>query len=179
MLGLDISTSTIGYCVVESDDLSIVEMGHFSLKKVEGLFNKVDVGTDLIRRMMARLDVKRACVEESVQAFTMGMSSAQTILLLAKYNALISYHVRNHLGDANLTWVKPGEARRTCGLVLTTKKKAGGASQKQQVYEQLTSPTGLLSHIVFPLTKTGKPKSENFDEADAFVVAYHGAVKSK
>ena len=106
------------------------------------------------------------------------MSSAATIILLAKFNALISYHVRNHLGDANLFYVKPTEARKTCSLVMTTKAKAGGKSQKEQVFEQLTAPNGLLSHVKFELTKTGKQKPENYDRADAFVVAYHGAVKA-
>lgn len=179
VLGLDISTQTIGYAVVESDDRSIVELGHISLKNVEGLFNKVDYVVPKIAGLITGHAVSKAYVEEAVQMFTKGMSSAQTILTLAKFNALISYHVRNHLGDANITWVKPGEARKTCGLVMTTKAKAGGASQKEQTFSQLTAPNGLLSHITWEMTKTGKVKPESYDRADAFVVAYHGAVKSK
>ena len=185
VIGLDLSTSTIGYCVIETHapfrpkvDYAIVEMNHFSLKNVEGLFNKVDIGFDAILKVMIRLGVQQAYIEEPVQAFTPGMSSAATIILLAKFKALISYHVRNHLGDANLFYVKPTEARKTCSLVMTTKAKAGGKSQKEQVFEQLTAPNGLLSHVKFELTKTGKQKPENYDRADAFVVAYHGAVKA-
>ena len=135
VIGLDLSTSTIGYCVIETHapfrpkvDYAIVEMNHFSLKNVEGLFNKVDIGFDAILKVMIRLGVQQAYIEEPVQAFTPGMSSAATIILLAKFNALISYHVRNHLGDANLFYVKPTEARKTCSLVMTTKAKAGGKS---------------------------------------------------
>jgi len=179
ILGLDISTTTIGYCVIESDDNSIVELGHISLKNIEGLFNKVDVAVPKIAALMVGLAVSKTYVEEAVMMFSTGMSSAQTILTLAKFNALISYHVRNLLGDANLTYVKPTEARKTCGLVMTTKAKAGGKGQKEQVYSQLTAPNGLLSHIQFPVTKTGNPKPENYDQADAFVVAYYGGIKSR
>lgn len=179
ILGLDLSTTTIGYCVVESDDLTIVELGHISLKNVEGLFNKVDFAVPKIAALMVGLNVSKACVEEGVMMFTAGMSSAQTILTLAKFNALVSYHVRNQLGDANVTWVKPTEARKTCRLVMTTKAKAGGKSQKEQTFEQLTAPNGLLSHVKWDLTKTGNLKPESYDRADAFVVAYHGAVKAR
>ncbi len=179
ILGLDISTLVIGFCILESSDRSIVELGHISLKTVEGLFNKVDVAVPQIATLLVGHNVSKCWVEEPVMMFSAGMSSAQTILTLAKFNALVSYHARNQLGDANITWVKPNEARKTCGLLMTTKAKAGGKGQKQQVYEQLTAPNGMLSAIPFPLTRTGKPKSENMDEADAFVVAYHGAVKSK
>jgi hypothetical protein len=179
ILGLDVSTTTIGYCVMESDDRSIVELGHISLKNVEGLFNKVDFAVPKIAALIVAHNVSKTYVEEGVQMFTTGMSSAQTILTLAKFNALISYHVRNQLGDANLAWVKPNEARKSCGLILTTKAKAGGKSQKEQTFDQLTAPNGLLSHVKFELTKTGKQKPENYDRADAYVVAYHGAAKAR
>ncbi len=179
VIGLDISTSVIGYCVMESDDLSIVEMGHVDLKKVNGLFNKVDAAVPRIVGLVAGLNVSMAYVEESVMMFSPGMSSAQTIITLAKFNALVSYHVRNQLGDLNVLWVKPTEARKTCGLVMTTKAKAGGKSQKEQTMLQITAPGGLLSHITFPLTRTGNPKPENYDEVDAFVIAYHGATKTR
>lgn len=175
ILGLDLSTSCCGYCVIESDDRSIVELGHISLKNVEGLFNKVDFVVPKITALMIGLNVSKCYVEEAVMMFTMGMSSAQTILTLAKFNALISYHVRNQLGDANVAWVKPNEARKTCGLLMTTKKKAGGLSVKEQCFNQLSAPNGLLSHIRWDMTKTGKVKPESFDRADAFVVAYFGA----
>lgn len=179
VLGLDISTSVIGYCVIESDDRSIVELGHISLKNVEGLFNKVDFAVPNIAAILVGHNVSKCYIEEPVQMFTAGMSSAHTILTLAKFNALVSYHVRNQLSDANTFFVKPNEARKTCGLIMTTKAKAGGLSVKEQCFNQLTASNGLLSHVKWDMTKTGKPKPENFDRADAYVVAYHGAAMSK
>lgn len=178
MLGLDLSTSCVGYCVLESSDLSIVELGHISLKKIDGLFNKVDSVVPKILVILDSLNVDRCVIEESVQAFTPGFSSAHTILTLAKFNALVSYGVRKQLGDANISFVKPGEARKTCDLVMTTKKKAG-VGQKEQTFQQLTAPNGLLSHITWDMTKTGKVKPESYDRADAFVVAFHGATKQR
>jgi len=179
ILGLDLSTSCVGYCILESTDRSIVELGHISLKNVEGLFNKIDDIVPKVAALLVGHNISKCFIEEPVQMFTMGMSSAHTILTLAKFNALVSYHVRNQLGDANIAFVKPNEARKSCGIILTTKAKAGGASQKEQTFSQLTAPNGLLSHIKWDMTKTGKVKPESYDRADAYVVAIYGAVKTK
>lgn len=179
VLGLDISTSCVGFSLMESNDLSLVQLGHWSLKKQIGLNEKADHISERINELVsARLFDGPVWIEEPAMRFTLGMSSAQTIIMLASFNSIVSYIVHSRF-KLTTHHVKPGEARRTCGLSLTTKAKAGGASQKQQVYEQLTAPSGLLSAVPFPLTKTGKPKLENYDEADAYVVARHGAIHSR
>lgn len=159
--------------------MSLVELGHVSLKKVDGLFNKVDDVVPRIAGIIAENAISKCYIEESVQMFTPGMSSAHTILTLAKFNALVTFHVRNQLTDKNTIYVKPLEARQTCGVILTTKAKAGGLSQKEQTFLALTSTGGLLSKVSFPLTKTGKQRPENYDRSDAFVIAYHGATKCR
>jgi hypothetical protein len=175
VLGLDVSTSTVGWAIVESEDMSLIKLGHWSLKKVDGLFHKTDHVLNNLQQLMIVNNVSSPVwIEEPALMFTMGMSSAQTIATLIRINSMISYGIHSNL-KAKVSYVKPGEARRSCNLTLTTKAKAGGKSQKEQVYLQLTAVNGYLSHIKFPLTKTGKPKPENYDETDAYVIARHGA----
>jgi len=110
--------------------------------------------------------------------FTPGMSSAQTISLLIGFNAMVSYGIHLKL-NFDVKHVLPQEARKNCGLILTSKAKAGGASQKEQTHSQLVAANGLLNHIAFPKTKTGKLKPEALDETDAYVIARHGALVTR
>lgn len=179
ILGLDISTSTVGYAIVETDNMSLVALGHWSLKKYNGLLNKADVVLEGVKELLGKHNID-SCVwiEEPVMRFAPGMSSAQTITMLVGFNAMVTYGIHSLLG-LQVKHVKPGDARRSCGLYMTTKAKSGNKSQKEQVYCQLiSSPSGLLANVAFPLTKTQKPKPENYDEADAYVVARHGAIAS-
>lgn len=178
ILGLDISTSVVGFAVVESDDMSLIEIGHIDLKKIlGGLYRKAEIVADKAEQLLLHHGVGVVYVEEPVMRFTPGMSSAQTISMLLKFNAMVSFAI--HLQRHEVIHVTPGDARRTCGLVMTTKKKSGGKSQKEQVYDQLTAKGGLLQFLPWPMTKTNKPKPENYDRADAYVVAYHGAKESR
>jgi len=181
ILGLDISTSVVGYAIVEADDMSLVKIGHIDLKKApKCLYRKADIVVGNLREVCEGLGVERKSVwvEEPVIRFTPGMSSAQTISMLLKFNAMVSYGLWTGW-DREIVHVTPGDARRTCGLLMTTKKKSGGKSQKEQVYDQLTAVGGLLEFLPWPMTKTNKPKPENYDRADAYVVAYHGAKESR
>lgn len=179
VLGLDISTSVVGYAIIETDDMSLVELGHWSLKKHEGLIKKADVVLDALAALFSRHTITAPVwIEEPVMRFTPGMSSAQTISMLIGFNAMVTYGVHSKV-NFDVKHVKPGDARRSCGLTLTTKAKAGGASQKEQAHSQLVAANGLLRGVVFPRTRTGKLKPEALDETDAFVVAYHGALQTR
>lgn len=179
ILGLDISTSTCGYAIVETDDMSLVDIGHWSLKKYTGLLKKADVILDALAVLVVQHAITAPVwIEEPVMRFSPGMSSAQTISMLIGFNAMITYGVHSKI-NFDVKHVKPGDARRSCGLFMTIKAKSGGKNQKEQVYSQLTSQTGYLSKVNFPLTKTGTPKPENYDQADAYVVARHGAIASR
>jgi hypothetical protein len=178
VLGLDISTTTVGWAIVESDDMSLVALGHWSLKKLYGLPPKADHVLEQVAHVINLHGVKGPVwVEEPVMRFTPGMSSAQTISLLIGFNAMVSYGIHLSL-NFDVKHVPPQEARKNCGLTLQSKKKTG-LSQKEQVYNKLTAPGDLLSGVSFPLTKTGKPKPENYDETDAYVVARHGALSRR
>lgn len=178
VLGLDVSTATIGYCVVDSSTKKIVKLGHVRLDKQGDLFSKADFAEKEILKIISSNFVTKCYIEEPVQRFTMGMSSAHTIITLSSFNTLVSYLIRRAIGGNNISHVKPNEARKACGITLTTREKSGGLSQKEQTMQQLIAPDGLLSDVKFAFTKTGKHKPQNYDEADAFVVAFFGALRS-
>ena len=171
---MDLSTTTVGFAVLDTETKATVELGHFSLKKVDGLFEKAEL---VISRLLERCDVlhvDRVWIEEPVSRFTPGMSSAHTIVTLMRFNGVVSYGMWRRFGE--VSYAKPGEARRSCGVTLTTRAKSGGRTQKQQTFDQLTSASGLLSSWSYARKRNGDPKPEAYDEVDAYVIARHGAV---
>src|ERR1700676_5605860 len=98
VLGLDISTSVTGFTVLD-ESLNIIKMGHIDFSKCKTLWEKADLGDARLIELLCEVGPPSAVyVEESLLGFTAGASSAATIMTLAKFNALLSYFVRNRTG---------------------------------------------------------------------------------
>jgi hypothetical protein len=170
LLGLDISTSVIGVCVLD-ETFDIVKLTHVELKNYGDFWAKVDFARKELNRLIDDYSVDEFCVEQILQRFSPGFSSAGTIILLAQFNAIVSLVVRDKLGKSP-TYITSGHARKLCGLKMQSKAKSNGMSHKEQVQDYLIN--GHLKHIDFPKTKTGKLKPFVGDECDAYVLARAG-----
>ena len=90
ILGLDVSTSTTGFCVLNSKGC-VVEIGYISLAKTKELCEKGAVFRENIERICKEHDVKHVFIEEAFQRYGRGMSSARTITRLASFNGIVQY----------------------------------------------------------------------------------------
>ena len=80
ILGLDISTSCTGWCVL--DDMGeILKIGYVDLSKEKCIFGKSKKVKQKIQDMHIDYDIKKIFIEENLQSFRSGFSSAQTISL--------------------------------------------------------------------------------------------------
>jgi len=172
-LGLDVSTANTGIALLEgSVDGShpkILLLTHVELSKVDGFWLKVDA----LRRTLfdCKIDIIRAThvfVEESLQAFRPGLSSANTLMTLAKFNGVVSSVVRDLTG-LTPTPIAATSARKMCGI--SVKK---GSPAKKQVFDRLVGVGGALAHVEFPTKRGGAPKDWAYDEVDAYVIARAG-----
>lgn len=176
VLGLDISTSITGYTILDAE-MNIIKMSHIEFSKCEGLWEKVDLAKSVLDELLAEFPVERVYVEESLMSFSSGLSSAATITMLAKFNALVSYNVRNKVGFDPI-FISAATARKNVGIKLLQKKKCG-LSHKEQSFLWCTTGSGPLAHITFPLTKTGKFKPFVADQVDSYVIARAGCLLNK
>jgi hypothetical protein len=161
-VGLDVSTTCVGVCAVLADDpRAIVRKFAVDLRKIDGLNNKADtVIRTLVGEFIVDYRVVGWFIEENMTYFSSGKSSAQTMLLLGKMNALVAFGVWREFG------IEPKSIN-----VRTARKRLGITGKgKKQVFAAVCS---LLPQEGWE----AKPASMRFDIADAWVVCAGGMGK--
>ena len=98
--------------------------------------------------------------------FRTGMSSAQTITQLMRFNGIVSYIARN-VFHIEPEYIGSAHARKLCGIKL--QRTAIGGPQKEQVFAHMA--THDLKHVVWPQKKSGKTVDWSRDACDAYVIA--------
>ncbi len=184
-IGLDVSTSVTGICVVRNDVLpddkgsNIVIIDHIELKGCDTIWDKADLIKSEFKSIIQRIladdpinVVSCVAVEAALMGFRPGMSSAATISTLQKFNGIVSYIARD-VFHIDPKYIAAAHARKVCGVKLQKTSKCG-KSGKQQVFEHMMSND--LSHVKWPAKKNGNPKDWAYDATDAYVIARAGSV---
>lgn len=176
VLGLDVSTSVTGITVLDDGDMNeprVVHMGHVDFKGCDDLWDKV---TRLENRL---LDVKgdhgpfdAVYIEEALLGFRAGMSNANTITTLVKFNGICGYIVSSKIGRRP-KFVSAPHARKLCGI-RTLSVKSSGVPVKEQVFAWARE--GPFIGREWATTRTGKYQPWNMDEVDSYVIARAGLV---
>ena len=175
ILGLDISTSCTGWSIL-SDDGKLVQMGAINLSRFKTLFSKAEHVAVELSKINFSYDVSSIFIEENLQAFRPGLSSAKTLLTLARFNGVVSYLARKEF-SLDPYYINVNVARKTVGLKIISKKK-GGKPTKEQVLDWSMNKIS----FVWPkkILKSGPRKGLEifdpscFDMADAYVIALAG-----
>lgn len=166
-MGLDASTSVIGVSMVDETQ-QVLLVTHIDLTKCKTLWEKCDLAEKRIAELFNEHRPDVVMIEEALKRFQPGMSSANVISLLLRWNGIVSFFVYRLLGIPPL-YISANEARKLAGVKCTTKAKSGGLSQKEQVVKHMLAHD--LAHITFDITKTGKYQGYVGDQVDAYVLA--------
>jgi hypothetical protein len=187
IIGLDISTSNIGICAIDSEaPLGKKLLGAIGLQlsKTKGLFAKAELFRSSLIEFVSKIgvEVDAIVIEESLQAFRRNMSSAGTIAKLNRFNGIVSYIARSEIG-VPLYAANVVSSRKQIGLKLIKKSPV---NTKDQVLKWVKEHAEMDSFDWPKKTlKSGPSKGEVRDEvfcydiADAFVVAFWGAKNLK
>jgi len=171
ILGLDISTSITGVTVVDkSGEILLCEYWDLRNKnKYPSLFSKADFVENKLQSLKVNRGyiIERIYVEQSLQAFRPGFSSAKTLLTLAKFNGVVSYLCKR-IYNIEPEYIAASSARKLCGI-----KIQRGQKSKEVVLKFLLDNEPRFS-VVY--TKHGNPKPGYYDMADSIVVARAGLV---
>ena len=125
--------------------------------------------------LKSRLPITRILIEENLQAFRPGFSSAKTIVTLARFNGIVTY-LCSEVFDIEPEFMNVNSARKTVGLKIDRKSDQ---STKDQVLDFAKSrildfdwPTrtlksGARKGLVIPADCC-------YDIADAYIIAAAG-----
>ena len=180
ILGLDVSTSCTGWAVFNAAG-EFVDMGSIILTKTPGLYMRAGVVRDVLNDLLIRHPIGKVYIEENLQSFRRGFSSAKTLSTLARFNGIVSL-VAYETFSVEPEHINVNAARKALGVKLI-RKKQGGAPTKQQVFEWVDAD--LLNDQIthqWPIKtlKSGPRKGQQlldpiaYDMADAYVIAKAG-----
>lgn len=173
-MGLDVSTSVTGVCLIDPNSESIIDGAHIlhldriEFKKCKTLWEKADLVAfsfyELSRKYPGDYSV---ALEEPLMGFRTGMSSAATITTLMRFNGIVSYIARD-IFKVDPRYIASSHARKLCGIKLQ-KTSIAGINGKEQVFRHMASHD--LKHVQWPAKKNGEPADWSRDATDAYVIA--------
>ena len=167
ILGLDISTSITGYTIFDGDKLIL--NGAWDTRKYKDFFKKAEFVSEGLREIYAQYgkEIEAVYIEQSLQSFRSGFSSAKTLSTLSRFNGIVSWIIYEHFGITP-EYIAATSARKLCGIKIPKGQKAKPVVLKFLLDNQ--------PGFVIEYTRNGNPKPESYDKADSIVIARAGVI---
>jgi len=163
ILGLDISTSIVGVCVLNDD--KIVHTEYIDMRKIGSFFEKAQKVETVLKEIKKNHNIEYVFIEQALMFFRRGGSTAKTMSVLQRFNGIVSWQ-SYQIFNMEPNYVTPISARSKCGIKVMRGKKA-----KEVVMEHFIKSQEF--EIVY--TRFGNVQKYCYDIADAIVVARAGS----
>ena len=182
ILGLDVSTSVTGVCLLNPDLMPnskgshILYLDRIEFKKCRTLWEKSDLVAAEFDSLRKRFEGKiRVFLEEPLMGFRTGMSSAATITTLMRFNGIVSY-ISREIFKVDPEYIASSSARKLCGIKMK-KTSIAGMSGKEQVFKYMSEHD--LKHVTWPTKKNGAMVDWSRDATDSYCVAKAACILSQ
>lgn len=176
ILGLDVSTRTIGIALFDIETKQLLELTHVSpvikkkeISKIEELFLKCEVFKTKLETYRG-LGITKVVIEEPL----LNSNNVYTIGTLMRFNTLISKEIYDTLGVAP-EFISTYNSRKNAFPFLVQDNGKGkfvlfggyekNADKKVIIWEQVAKRE---PQIIWSYTKNNTMKKENFDMTDAY-----------
>ena len=167
ILGLDISTSIIGATIISSkgEVISSIAWDMRNKNHFPDIFSKYNHVQGEMIDLHAFHKIEHVFIEQSLQMFRSGFSSAKTLSTLSSFNGVVSYLCYREM-NIKPEYIAAPSARKACGITISRGTKA-----KEQVVKFLldNEPSFEVEY-----TKSGNIKPAYYDIADSIVIAKAG-----
>jgi len=162
VLGLDVSSTTVGYSVLSIDNrkVSLMDVGFIKPSKKGTLFERLLLLKKDILSLLKKYNPDEVCIEEIAQ-FIPRKSTANTIIILAVFNRMIG-----------LTVLEETKKEPHYFSVMSIRS---GLKKTKKHPEKFEIPGIVEDYLKIKIPKrikkTGKIADEYYDQADAIAVA--------
>lgn len=181
ILGLDVSTSVTGICIInpdiqpDSNGSHIIYLDRIEFKKCKTLWDKADLTAVAFSELLQKFPGEyRVSIEEPLMGFRTGMSSAATITTLMRFNGICSY-ISREIFKVDPEYISASHARKLCGIKMQ-RTSIAGMNGKEQVFKYMQEND--LSHINWPTKKNRALVDWSRDATDSYVIARAASIKS-
>lgn len=168
ILGLDISTSICGVTILDRNGNVIVN-DYWDLrnkKKFPTLFDKAKFCQEKFIDFNVQYPIEKIFIEAVPVSFMRGgNSSAKTLMLLSKFNGIVSWLCWTTFG-VEIEYIEARAARKLCGIEVKR-----GQNAKEVVVDFLLDN---VKDFVVEYTRYGNLKPGISDKADSLVIAQAG-----
>lgn len=165
-LGLDISTSITGITILDNNGLVVInEVVDMRSKKFTSFFSKAKAVQRRLAQIKNEYNIQKIYIEQSLQAFRPGLSSAQVILTLGKFNGIVSWICYETFGFEP-EYIGASTARKALNI-----KVERGQNAKEVVLKHILE---LETTFKVEYTPKGNPVAGSYDRADSYVIAKAG-----
>ena len=162
ILGLDVSSSKIGYSIIDQDKkLLMCEFKKF--KTSTSLETRALEFHSTLLDLSKKFKISKVMIEAPFVAFGGGRSSAQTVATLQRFNGMISLLVPI-VFDMESEMITPAAARKKQGI-----KVPRGENTKKIIIEWVSQT--YPNDFIVELTRHGNPRPGTDDMADSVLVA--------
>ena len=162
ILGIDVSTSKIGYCVVDTQQ-NLKEVNFLKFKDGTLEERAQQFSLKELRRLKYTYNITHIRIEAPFTMFSGGKTTAGTMSKLQRFNGMISVLCYVMFGMLP-TLVPSRSARSKCGI-----KIPRGENTKKKIIEWVEQK--YPKDFIVELTRHGNPKPGTDDMADSIVVA--------
>lgn len=170
VLGIDVSTSCTGFAFVDEVG-KLIEASFVELSNYDNIFDKANVVKKEIERYYSKYKIEVVAIEENLSSFRRGLSSAHTLITLARFNGIACY-MSYVVTGTHPAIIPVNEARKKLGIRKAKKGEDAKEIVKEWVDREETTypwPTKIL--------RNGPRKGETIlekgvqDAMDAYVMA--------
>ena len=161
ILGVDASSTIVGYCIINSDE-ELIKTDYIKFHKDLNIIEKSLVLRQHLDVIKKDYNIKKVVIEDILTKFRAGMSSISTIITLSQFNILAQYQLYSTF-DQYPHKINVRKARGLVGI-----KVPRGSNSKEVVFEVVKM---WYPDFVWPLNRNGNIKTECYDMADSIVVA--------
>ena len=166
ILGLDVSTSITGATIVKDGKIIISSYWDTRNKKhFPNLYHKARFIKHKLLDIDDKFYVEKIYIEQSLQSFRSGFSSAKTLSTLARFNGMVSWLCAETF-EIEPEMIAASSARKKAGVIIKR-----GDNAKEKVLQFVLDN---YSQIAIEYTKHGNPKPGTLDMCDSVIIALAG-----